>query len=120
MYALRPQLVELAREHPEEAHDYFAERLRILSPTTLPQVPEVCCLKLIALIFPTTDFQHPITSPAALLADHWATRLATLGSEIAELISEAIFLWGTLYDITACGTKFSTSLFQLGITILDS
>merc|ERR1711865_1296553 len=87
---------------------------------TLPQVPEVCCLKLIALIFPTSDFQHPVTNPAALLADHWATRIATLGSEIADLISEAVFLWGALYDLFVPSGRFSASFFQLGITILDS
>jgi len=120
LYALRPLLVEMAREHPDDAHRFFKERLAALGPDTVPKVTELCSFKLIALIFPVTDFQHPITTPAAVLLDHWAARIAALGAGITDLVSEAVFLWGVLYDFIVPAQRFCPSFFQLGMAILES
>lgn len=120
LYALRPLLMELAREHPDDSHTFFRERLSSLGPDTVPKMTELCTFKLIALIFPVTDFQHPITTPAAVLLDHWAARIAALGAGISDLVSEAVFLWGIFYDFIVPPRRFCSSFFQLGIAILES
>eukprot|EP00927_Polykrikos_kofoidii_P007155 TRINITY_DN12908_c0_g1_i1.p1 TRINITY_DN12908_c0_g1~~TRINITY_DN12908_c0_g1_i1.p1 ORF type:complete len:867 (+),score=182.09 TRINITY_DN12908_c0_g1_i1:64-2664(+) len=119
-YALRPIVVELAGEHPQEAYDFFGERLKAMGPKTLPRAAELCCLKLISIVFPTTDFQHPITTPAALLADHWAARVAALGAGITDLVSDALMLWDVLYSFVGTSGRFSPAFFQLGAALLET
>lgn len=59
-----------------------------LGPESAPRARELCALKLVPLMFPVTDFQHPVVTPATLLADHWASQLANLGENIQDLVSE--------------------------------
>eukprot|EP00930_Biecheleria_cincta_P049401 TRINITY_DN34611_c0_g1_i1.p1 TRINITY_DN34611_c0_g1~~TRINITY_DN34611_c0_g1_i1.p1 ORF type:complete len:806 (+),score=195.64 TRINITY_DN34611_c0_g1_i1:86-2503(+) len=120
VYALRRPLLELAREHTEDASTFFTERLRALGPDTAPKAEELACLKLIAMLFPVTDFQHPVVTPALLLADHWAAQLASMGAGIEDLVSEATMLWETLYELLLPGKKFCASFFQLGGALLES
>lgn len=120
VYALRRPLLELAREHTEEASTYFSEKLKALGPDTAPRAEELACLKLIAMLFPVTDYQHPVVTPALLLADHWAAQLANMGAGIEDLVSEATMLWGTLYELLLPGKKFCASFFQLGGALLES
>lgn len=44
----------------------------------------------VPLIFPVTDFQHPVVTPATLLAE--ASQLAHLGENITDLVSEGSML----------------------------
>lgn len=97
-YALRGPLLDLANEFPEDATSYFLELLQDLGPETAPKARELSALKLIPLIFPTTDFQHPVVTPATLLADHWALQLAQLGENIQELVSEGT-MWPGLKEM---------------------
>jgi len=120
LYGIRPVLIELAAENPEDTHSFFLGQLQALSPGTPPRALELCCLKLIALLFPVTDFQHPVTTPAALLADHWAARLAALGVGISDLVSEGVFLLGVLHDFVVPARRFCGSLFRLGCALLAS
>eukprot|EP00913_Durusdinium_trenchii_P021136 g19860.t1 len=117
-YALRGPLLDLANEFPEDATSYFLELLQDLGPETAPKARELSALKLIPLIFPTTDFQHPVVTPATLLADHWALQLAQLGENIQELVSEGTMLLAVLYELL--GGKFCSSFFQLGCALLES
>eukprot|EP00931_Biecheleriopsis_adriatica_P049410 TRINITY_DN28584_c0_g1_i1.p1 TRINITY_DN28584_c0_g1~~TRINITY_DN28584_c0_g1_i1.p1 ORF type:complete len:821 (+),score=288.13 TRINITY_DN28584_c0_g1_i1:51-2513(+) len=120
VYALRQPLLEMANAHPEEATQYFSAKLQALGPESAPKAQELACLKLVALLFPVTDFQHPIVSPALLLADHWAAQLAALGAGIEDLVSEGSMLWSTLYELLLPGKKFCSSFFQLGAALLES
>ena len=92
VYALRVPLLEMANEFPQEVTDYFLGLLQDLGPETAPRARELSAMKLIPLIFPVTDFQHPVVTPATLLCDHWANQLANLGENIQELVSEATML----------------------------
>lgn len=120
VYALRRPLLELANEFPSEATKYFLELLEDLGPESAPRARELCALKLVPLIFPVTDFQHPVVTPATLLADHWASQLAHLGENITDLVSEGSMLVAVLYELLSPGRKFCTSFFQLGAALLDS
>lgn len=88
VYALQRHLLELANDFPEECEQYFSELLRKLSPNSSFSARELAMLKLVTLLFPCTDFQHPVVTPATLLADHWASQLAQLGEGIEDLVSE--------------------------------
>merc|ERR1712226_1676085 len=70
--------------------------------------------------FPITDFQHPVTTPARLLADHWAAKISALGVEIGDLVSEAMFLWEILYSFIIPANRYCASFFQLGVALLDT
>lgn len=112
--------MELANEHPNKAFGYFNGQLQLMSPVSHPRAREISCLKLIALLFPVTDFQHPIVTPAGLLADHWAAKLAALGESISDLISEAMAIWEILYEFILPARRFCASFFKLGVAILES
>eukprot|EP00929_Paragymnodinium_shiwhaense_P119130 TRINITY_DN91002_c0_g1_i1.p1 TRINITY_DN91002_c0_g1~~TRINITY_DN91002_c0_g1_i1.p1 ORF type:complete len:868 (-),score=330.39 TRINITY_DN91002_c0_g1_i1:165-2768(-) len=120
LYALRPVLMELAIENPKEAYDFFAARLRTMGPKTLPRAAELCCLKLVSTLFPVTDFSHPLTSPAALLVEHWSARLAGLGAGLTDLVADALLLWEVLHSFVGPPKRFSTAFFALGAAILES
>ena len=92
VFALRRPILELAGEYPQEVTDYFLELLKALGPETAPKARELAALKLVPLLFPVTDFQHPVVTPATLLADHWASQLARLGADIQDLVSEGSML----------------------------
>ena len=96
MHALRRPILELAGDHPQEVSDYFVELLKALSPESAPRARELAALKLVPLLFPVTDFQHPVVTPATLLADHWASQLARLGADIQDLVSEGSMLLALL------------------------
>ena len=87
VYGLQRPLLEMANEHPEAATNYFLELLKDLGD--LPKARELAALKLVPWLFPVTDFQHPVVTPATILADHWASQLAALGENIQDLVSEA-------------------------------
>jgi len=120
VYAMRPVLIEMAGEYPEETYTFFGQRLRSMGPKTLPRAAELCCLKLVTLLFPVTDMQHPIATPAALLADHWASKIAALGAGITDLVSDAMLLWEVLRAFVAPGQRFSAAYFTLGVAILET
>jgi len=120
MYALRTPLLELASAHPEETHAFFSAKLLALGPNSVPRAGEFGLLKLVTLLFPVSDFQHPITTPAAILADHWATNIAALGAGISDLVSDALMLWEVLYAFLAPARRFCSSFFHLGMAILES
>jgi len=120
VHALRQPLLELALEHPEEAKTYFSAKLEALDPGIPPKAEEFACLKLVALLFPVTDFAHPVVAPAVVLADHWAAQLAALGVGIQDLISEAFMLFEVLSALLLPGKKFCSSFFLLGGAILES
>ncbi|CAE7758442.1 NOP14 [Symbiodinium necroappetens] len=120
VFALRRPILELAGEYPQEVTDYFLELLRALGPETAPKARELAALKLVPLLFPVTDFQHPVVTPATLLADHWASQLARLGADIQDLVSEGSMLLCTLYELLSPGGKFCSSFFQLGVALLQS
>ena len=92
VHALRRPILELAGDHPQEVTDYFVELLKVLGPESAPKARELAALKLVPLLFPVTDFQHPVVTPATLLADHWASQLARLGADIQDLVSEGSML----------------------------
>jgi len=119
-HALQPKLVGMAKEHPDEAHAYFSKKLQAMSPSTIPRAKELCCLKLITLLFPMSDSRHPVVTPAGILADHWASRVAALRSQIEDLVSDALLLWEILYAFIVPASRYSASLFQLGMAILES
>eukprot|EP00434_Breviolum_minutum_P011972 symbB.v1.2.010556.t1/scaffold694.1/size172116/19 len=120
VYALRRPLLELANEFAEEATTYFMELLQDLGPESAPRARELCALKLVPLMFPVTDFQHPVVTPATLLADHWASQLANLGENIQDLVSEGSMLVAILYELLCPGKKFCASFFQLSAALLES
>jgi len=119
-HALRGPLVDFATEFPKEAFQFFEPMLMELEEVVVPTAGHFCKLKLMALIFPVTDKEHPICTPATILADRWAANLAKLGSGIEDLISEASLLWGILYDFLSPGKRFSSSFFSLGSAVLAS
>lgn len=120
LYALKPTLLEFAGSFPEEATSFFAAKLQTMKPGDPPRAGQLCCLKLITMLFPTTDFQHPITSPAAVLADYWASVLAKFGSGLDNLVSEAVMLCGILRDFIVPARRFCASFFQLCTAVLES
>ncbi|CAJ1337915.1 unnamed protein product [Effrenium voratum] len=118
VYGLQRPLLEMANEHPEAATNYFLELLKDLGD--LPKARELAALKLVPWLFPVTDFQHPVVTPATILADHWASQLAALGENIQDLVSEATMLCTILYELLSPGQKFCSSFFQLGAALLES
>lgn len=90
-----------------------------MSPATLPRAYEFACLKLMSIIFPVTDFHHPVLSPAAALADHWAARLGALGQGLGDLVGDALALLEVQYHFTIAAKRFSVSFLQLGVAILE-
>lgn len=67
-----------------------------------------------------TDFQHPITTPASLLVDHWASRLAGLGAGLTDLVADALMLWEVLHSFLGPPQRYSSAYFQLGVALLES
>lgn len=119
-WALRKPLVDMASSFPDDVAAFFTERLAAMSKAKAPTCLEFCCLKLIAMLFPTTDFQHPVCTPAQILASHWASNIAALGTGITDLISEGTLLWQVLYEFCIPGRRFCSSFFQLGAALLES
>eukprot|EP00746_Dinoflagellata_sp_MGD_P002222 gnl/MRDRNA2_/MRDRNA2_104316_c0_seq1.p1 gnl/MRDRNA2_/MRDRNA2_104316_c0~~gnl/MRDRNA2_/MRDRNA2_104316_c0_seq1.p1 ORF type:complete len:869 (+),score=248.06 gnl/MRDRNA2_/MRDRNA2_104316_c0_seq1:67-2673(+) len=126
LYALRPALVELAGEYQKEAYEHCLECLQKYNPDSEVTIEGICFLKLVALLFPVTDFRHPIVTPALVLADHWAGQLSsTLKSDpgskkTAPLIPLALLLLGTLFDLVALAKRYSASLMILGLALLET
>ncbi|KIK96407.1 hypothetical protein PAXRUDRAFT_825971 [Paxillus rubicundulus Ve08.2h10] len=80
--ALVPHLFSLSRSYPIESAEYFAEKLSLMhknlkrglatgalkpSSRTWPGFSELTFLRVIGIIWPTSDMHHPVISPARLL-----------------------------------------------------
>eukprot|EP00928_Gymnodinium_smaydae_P093087 TRINITY_DN770_c0_g8_i1.p1 TRINITY_DN770_c0_g8~~TRINITY_DN770_c0_g8_i1.p1 ORF type:complete len:826 (-),score=245.29 TRINITY_DN770_c0_g8_i1:115-2592(-) len=120
LYALRPVLLELSGEYPDEACSFFAQRLGKLGPEALPTAKSLACAKLVTLVFPASDLQHPIVTPTSILVDHWASRIAGLGAGIKDLVSDALLLWEVLHALVAPAQRYSAAFFGLGAALLET
>jgi len=121
VYALRSPMLEMANNYPDAAYEYFVSKLQSMGPSTVPRAVELGCLKLITFLFPVTDFQHPITTPAAVLADHWAAQIAALGAGgLGDLLSDALMLWEIIYCLVVPAQRFSPAFFRLGTALLGA
>ncbi|KAF8838628.1 Nop14-like protein [Paxillus ammoniavirescens] len=80
--ALVPHLFSLSRSYPIESAEYCAEKLSLMhknlkrglatgalepSSRTWPGLSELTFLRVIGIIWPTSDMHHPVISPARLL-----------------------------------------------------
>lgn len=80
--ALLPHLYALTKSYPIQSATHFVEKLNLmqknlkrglshgvtdLSSRTWPGLPELSLLRVAGLIWPTSDMNHPVVSPARLL-----------------------------------------------------
>ncbi|KAF9238829.1 nucleolar protein 14 [Melanogaster broomeanus] len=107
--ALVPHLFSLSRSYPIESAECFVEKLSLmhknltrglaagpLEPTsrTWPGLSELTLLRVIGIIWPTSDMHHPVVSPARLLMGAYLglCRVRSLADATSGLFLSSLFL----------------------------
>jgi nucleolar protein 14 len=80
--SLHPHLVALVKLNPVTAASHFTEKLALMQKNltrglargaanpaskTLPRAPELALLRLVGLVWSSSDFSHPVVAPGVLL-----------------------------------------------------
>lgn len=99
LVALNPlTAAELFKEILKEMHETFVENISKTSArntnSTFPDMGELAILRLIGLLWSTSDFSHPVSAPATLyMGQHLVQgRVRRLGDVAAGLFMVALFL----------------------------
>lgn len=107
--ALVPHLFALCRSYPIESAEYFVEKLSLMHKNlkrglaagalepearTWPGISELAFLRVIGIIWPTSDMHHPVISPARLLMGAYLglCRVRSFGDVIGGLFLSSLFL----------------------------
>ena len=106
---LVPHLFALCRSYPIESAEYFVEKLSLMHKNlkrglatgalerearTWPGISELTFLRVIGIIWPTSDMHHPVISPARLLMGAYLglCRVRSFGDVIRGLFLSSLFL----------------------------
>lgn len=106
---LVPHLFALCRSYPIESADYFVAKLSLMHKNlkrglatgtseadarTWPGLPELGFLRVIGIIWPTSDMHHPVISPARLLMGAYLglCRVRSFGDITSGLFLSSLFL----------------------------
>jgi nucleolar protein 14 len=104
--ALNKQLFDLAQQMPQHAATVFIERLQNaqasykeeLSVTSqYPDIKTLMTLRILSHIFPTSDFSHPVVTPASLFMTEILAQ-AEIRSEID--VGRGLFMIQLLHDVS--------------------
>ncbi|RUS31183.1 Nop14-like family-domain-containing protein, partial [Jimgerdemannia flammicorona] len=101
-------LFELAQQMPEHAAVIFVERLRgmqaaFLHERVVPGLAEVVVLRVLGQVFPTSDFQHPVATPAMLFVGQCLEQ----GKVATEAdVAKKIVLAQVLYEYQTISKRF--------------
>jgi len=109
---INQQLFDLAQQMPQQAATVFIERLakaqasykQQLSVTSqYPDIRTLVMLRSLGHIFPTSDFSHPVVTPALL----FMTEILAQGEIKSEIdIGRGLFLIQLLYDYQSLSKRF--------------
>ncbi|KAG2186157.1 hypothetical protein INT43_002595 [Umbelopsis isabellina] len=112
MDSLNKHLFELAQQMPQHAAAVFIEKLALaqaaykdqVSVTSqFPDIKTLVTLRSIGHIFPTSDYSHPVVTPAILFMTEILAQ-AEIRSEVD--IGRGLFLSQLLYDYQALSKRF--------------
>lgn len=109
LFALIPHLFALCRAYPIESAEYFVEKLSLmhknlkhglatgaleLDARTWPGLSELMFLRVIGIIWPTSDMHHPVISPVRLLMGAYLglCRVRSFGDITSGLFLSSLFL----------------------------
>lgn len=105
---INQQLFDLAQQMPQHAATVFIDRIskaqttykEHLSVTSqYPDVKTLIMLRSLGQIFPTSDFSHPVVTPALL----YMTEILAQGEIRSEIdIGRGLFLIQLLHDVRIC------------------
>lgn len=116
------EVVEMVNEHKDIAWDFFKEHIQKMRTIKgLPSVADVRTVQLMGRLFPVTDYRHPIISPAMMLLDLWAGRLADKAKKqplSVENVPLALLLIHALRVFNV--GKFCLSYWRLLVTVLET